>query len=504
MAWLDDVFSAIGDVGKFLGPVTQIAAPLIGASMAGNANQDAADRIIQGTQAQADQLQLGIDERLIAQLGGIDAARDFLDQRIQHVSRILQEAQTKYGGDIRRAAQDYATRVPQAATFVSDMLMGGAADYGSALRSAASGFGGDLVSAAGDYRTDLTGAAGAYRDDLMGAAGDYDARLQGSAAEYLEMIAKAPEAIRAALGPYAEAGLEMLPQMRGVALSNPNALTETQRISMEDQRKANAQKLALTGLRGSGAGVAAVMDAENRMKAGFYDQNRTRADAMMKLLGQTGYGAAGAIGSTDVNTINAGANRVYDASATGGRAMFDASATGGRAMLDAMKSAADASMKARQQAASWGLDAEKAAQDAYYRALQQAGVWQYDAANRSAGALYDAQRDVATGDRTLASNLSGQWGSYYDSQSGFARDESNAIGGAAYGKREAEARALGPIAAVGANADLASSQQWGTALGQIARTIADERAWNVRPSSYSTTDTGYNEVTQPGSQWGYL
>lgn len=472
MSWIDDVFSAdiwgdwgdVWDVGKVLLP---IAGAIGGAAIQSDANQSAADRTIQATQAQADQLQLGIDERLIAQLGGLDAARAFLDQRFQTVTQIYQLAAQQYGGDIRAAAQAYAQAVPQAASLASQLIMSGAQSYGDAMRVAASTAGSDINAAAGQYGQTVTGAAG-----------QYDQRLQAAAADYLRMIQEAPEAIREMLGPYAEAGLETLPIMRQIAFGDPNNLTESQRIALEDASRKNAQGLALRGLRGSGASVAAVMDAENRMRAGFYDQNRDRQDSYLRLLGDRGFSAAGTIGQVDVNTIMSGAGKVYEADAAGGRAM-----------LDAYRLAADAAFKARQQAAVWGLDAEKAAQDAYLKTLTQAGAWQYGAAKDAATQLYGAQRDIATNDQNTAGKLATAADGYFSQLGNWATTEAGYIGDAAYGKREAEARALGPVAAVQGAADQNSAKLWGSAIGNITRMIADDRANGWRASSYGRIET---------------
>lgn len=493
MSWFDDVFSAdiwgdwsdVWSVGKAILP---IAGAIGGAAIQSDANQSAADRTIQATQAQADQLQLGIDERLIAQLGGIDAARAYLDQRLATVTDIYRVAAERFGGDIRTAAQAYAQAVPQAAALASQLIMSGAQSYGDAMRVAASTAGQELRSAGQEYGQTVTGAAG-----------QYDQRLQSAAADYARLMQEAPEAIRKMLGPYADVGLETLPIMRQIAFGDPNRLTESQRIATEDAATRNAQGLALRGLRGSGASVAAVLDAENRMKAGFYDQNRDRQDAYLRLLGQYGYGAAGTIGQTDVNTINATANRLYEADATGGRAM-----------LDAYKLAADAAFKARQQAAAWGLDAEKAAQDAYLKTLTQAGAWQYGAARDSASALYGAERDVASNYQNTAGKLAGAYDSYFGQLGNYAATEAGYIGDAAYGKREAEARALGPIAAVQGAADQSDARLWGSAIGSITRMIADDRVNGWRPSSYAGGSSYGNDTYRGGNDtvglenWGYL
>lgn len=489
MSWFDDVFSAdiwgdwsdVWSVGKAILP---IAGAIGGAAIQSDANQSAADRTIQATQAQADQLQLGIDERLIAQLGGIDAARAYLDQRLATVTDIYRVAAERFGGDLRTAAQAYAQAVPQAAALASQLIMSGAQSYGDAMRVAASTAGQELRSAGQEYGQTVTGAAG-----------QYDQRLQAAAADYARLMQEAPEAIRKMLGPYADVGLETLPIMRQIAFGDPNRLTESQRIATEDAATRNAQGLALRGLRGSGASVAAVLDAENRMKAGFYDQNRDRQDAYLRLLGQYGYGAAGTIGQTDVNTINATASRLYEADATGGRAM-----------LDAYKQAADAAFKARQQAVAYGMDAEKAAQDAYLRTLTQAGAWQYGAAKDAAAQLYGAQRDVAINDQTTAGRMATAADAYFGQQQTWATTEGSYIGDAAYDKRKAEAMALGPAAVIQGQADTADAKAWNSAIGSINRMIADDRVNGWRPSSYGRIETpaGTFDTMPGGSDWGYL
>lgn len=479
----DDIIDTISNISwGDVWDVTKVAAPIVGniisSSNSSSANRDATDAAIQATKDQADQLQLGYDEQLEQRLTALESARGKLDQRSTAVLDILRSAQSTYAGDITAAANAYIQRVPAAAAVLGDLLVGNtqqmtqrftqaAAAAGDEVRAAAGEFGGAITSAAGRFRSDVAGAAGQTREEILASTQPLE--------QYLE--------------PYSDAGLEALTQQRRIAFSDPGRFTDSQRILLDDTRRDMGTRLAGSGLSGSGSGIAAAMDAEARLRAGLVDTNQKRADGFLNTIGQQGFAASNTLGS-------AKAQAMIQAAGVG----WEAAKLGANAVLQAEQAAAKAEMDARGHAAKFGLDAEKYASDMGIAAFRDSINMQWGAIQKAEQVGLDAGKTIADNKVSTAGRIAGEVGSYYDKAGQFDLATGDAIGSAQMAKREAEARSLGPVAALQGAADIADANLWGRGLGQVTRMIADERSMSVRPSSYDSMGGGnYVPVSNGGN-----
>lgn len=87
--------------------------------------------------------------------------------------------------------------------------------------------------------------------------------------------------------------------LQGTMGLDPNSLTPSQQIGLEDTLRIGQQNLAAGGLRGAGrAGQAVLNDAARRYKAGAVDTNQGRADAATSTL--AGQGASARAGAANL------------------------------------------------------------------------------------------------------------------------------------------------------------------------------------------------------------
>lgn len=479
----DISWSDVWDVGKVLIPV---AANIAGNVASSNANQSATDAAITATNAQADQLQLGYDEQLEQRLAALEQARGKLDARSTAVLDILRSAQSTYAGDVRAAAGAYIQRVPAAAQVLGDLLVGNSEQIGQRMRQAAVVAGDEFRAAAGDFGTDVIGAAGRFQTDVTGAADRTRSEIIGSTAPLEEM-----------LSPYSDAGRETLAQMRRIAFSDPTRMTDAQRILLDDNREQMGTRLAGSGLRGSGAGIAAAMQEEGRLRADLVEQNRRRSDGFLNTINTQGFAAANTIGS-------AKAKALIEAAGVG----WEAAKLGATAVMQAEQMAAKAEMEARGTAAKLGLDAEKYASDAAIAAFRDSISMQWGAQQKAAQVELDAGKSIADNAYGTAGKMTGEIGNYYDQAARYDLSTGDAIGSAALAKREAEARSLGPVAALQGANEIADAKLWGQGIGAVTRIIADERSMTTRPGAYSDTmgggSMGGGNDTVGYNDWGYL
>lgn len=81
--------------------------------------------------------------------------------------------------------------------------------------------------------------------------------------------------------------------LRNVIAVDPNALTPSQNLALEDVRRESANRLAASGLRGAGrATTSALRKVEADFVGNAIDQNRRRADSAAGVLAGQGYSAA--------------------------------------------------------------------------------------------------------------------------------------------------------------------------------------------------------------------
>lgn len=470
--FFDDVIDAVSDISwSDVWDVAKFAAPIVGgivsSSNASSANDRATELAIAATEAQADQLQLGYDERLDFQLQALENARGQLDARQTAVLDILKSARDAYAGDVRAAAAAYIQRVPAAAQVLGDLLVGNSQEIGQKMIQAAQQAGSQLRGAAGAFGTDVIGAAGRFRTDVTGAAD-----------RTREEIIASTQPLEQYLQPFVDDGREMSDRMRTIALTDPNRLTAAQRILLDDMRADMSTRLAGSGLSGSGAGIAAAMEEEARARAGIFAENQKRSDAMMGTLQQQGFQASNTLGS-------AKAKALIEAAGVG----WEAAKLGAQAVLNAENAAAQARLQAERDAAKWGLDATKYAADAELAAFRSAIQMQWTAQQNAATAELNAGNKVADNAFAVAGRAATETGSYFDQAAKYDLATGDAIGTAAFGKREAEARSKGPVAALQGANEIADAKLWGQGLAQVTRMIAEERNLGNRPSQYGYIQT---------------
>lgn len=474
--FFDDVIDAVSDISwSDVWDAAKFVAPFVGAAVSGSnvsdANSRATELQIQATEAQADQIQLGYDERLDFQLQALEAARGKLDARQAAVVDILTAARDVYAGDVRAAAAAYVQRVPAAAQVLGDLLVGNSQQIGQRMVQVAQEAGAQIRGAAGAFGTDVVGAAGRFRTDVTGAA-----------ERTREEILASTQPLEQYLQPFVDDGREMSDRMRTIALTDPTRMTASQRILLEDARRDMGTRLAGSGLSGSGAGIAAAMQEEARLRAGLVDTNMRRSDAMMGTLQQQGFTASNTLGS-------AKAKALIEAAGVG----WEAAKLGASAVLQAENAAAQARLSAEREAIKYGLDAERYAADAEISAFRSAIQMQWQAQQSAAQTELNAGNRIADNGFNTAGRIATEAGNYFDQAAKYDLATGDAIGTAAFGKRETEARSLGPVAALQGANEIANAKLWGQGLAQVSRMIADERNLGGRPSQY-----GYIE-TPPGT-----
>ncbi|MGE0715078.1 MAG: hypothetical protein AB7P02_06520 [Alphaproteobacteria bacterium] len=515
MGFIDDVASGIGSVFEDLSwrdavDIAKVAVPIIGsvagAAVQSNANSAAAGQILQANQDQATQLQLGEDERLAARLSGIDSARGYLGDRTELAQKIIAAASTQYGGDVRAAASAFARAMPQLASTISQMYLSGALTGGDMMRAGAATAGGQMIGAAGDYGSTVIPAAGEFGSSVVSAAGDYGGAMTSAADAYREMVMTAPDLVRQALGPYADAGLQMLPQLMAIAQSDPSRLTMSQQRALDELRRGMEARLSASGLRGAGrAGVAAANEGEAAFLAKAFDSNRARNDQAMLQLNSQGFNANQIIGASGERAIYSSADKGFQAAASSAQAMLGARTEAARTLFSATDAAAKIAYQAASDAARLGYDAEKAAAQAYISAVNSGAAYSGQALSAAQRLLYDSSLDVAKNDQQAAYKIGDQQTSYYDQMAKYGLTEADLVGEAMYGKRKAEAAAVGPAAVLpDVQSDVNNASLWGSTIGQVSRMIADDRTQSVRPSPYwSSADTIPAGSTNYGSQSYY-
>jgi len=131
------------------------------------------------------------------------------------------------------------------------------------------------------------------------------------AARAAQAAANAQAAARWA--PALEAGDQARTQLRSISALDPNVMTASQRIQLDDAQRNTNARLASSGLRGAGRAQAAVVnDLNHRMGATFADQNQRRADAATNTLSGQGQVATGQVSTIDQNTGRADAASIRE------------------------------------------------------------------------------------------------------------------------------------------------------------------------------------------------
>ena len=134
----------------------------------------------------------------------------------------------------------------------------------------------------------LGGAAlNAYQNEEAADAITEAARLEaGAIAGANADAARRFDEIRAVSGP-------ALDVLRAQMNQNPEELTPSQALALEDSRRITEGTLAASGLRGAGrATQALVTDADNRFRARAFEANRARSDIAARTLAAQGLSAS--------------------------------------------------------------------------------------------------------------------------------------------------------------------------------------------------------------------
>lgn len=192
---------------------------------------------------------------------------------------------------------------------------------------------------------DWLGAAVSLGGAIIGGLANSSAASSSTSAN--KKALKAAEAARAAgvakalpyLSTDINAGDAADLNLQGTMGQDPNRLTPSQQIGLEDTIRIGQQNLAAGGLRGAGRpGQSVLDDSVRRFKAGAVDTNQQRADAATSTLASRGStarsGAANIVsgaGSADANDIlNVGmGNGNTEANATTSTGNLAASTLGG-------------------------------------------------------------------------------------------------------------------------------------------------------------------------------
>lgn len=91
--------------------------------------------------------------------------------------------------------------------------------------------------------------------------------------------------------------------LRNVVAVDPNVLTPSQKLALDDVRRESSNRLAVSGLRGAGrATTSALRKVEADFVGNAVDQNRRRADTAAGSLAGQGYSAATRAAAIDADT----------------------------------------------------------------------------------------------------------------------------------------------------------------------------------------------------------
>ncbi len=107
--------------------------------------------------------------------------------------------------------------------------------------------------------------------------------------------------------------------LQGTMGLDPNSLTPSQEIGLQDTIRTGQQNLAAGGLRGAGrAGQAVLNDAVMRYKAGAVDTNQNRIDSATNTLAARGSSARAGAANLEAGEGNANANDILNIGQTNG------------------------------------------------------------------------------------------------------------------------------------------------------------------------------------------
>lgn len=271
-----------------------------GSQMEQEGNTDASNAYTRAMQEAVDKLLKGYDSSLGYTEEGADALRRIADAGVTDVSNLYRQAGSTYQDDLERALSTYR-----------GIVAPGVDQYGNAIIDASSQYGSDIMTGAG--------AAG----DVFDAGGADVERL---------------------LSPYMETGQQSLQYLASILGQDPSQLDPSQQRVADQYKRSALQRLAASGLRGSGrGGISTVNSGEAELAAQMFQQNRDRQDRAAEVLGQQGYSATGSVAQNKQNLANTKGNMLYYTVAKAAGQNLAASTDAAKTALNANTALADKS-----------------------------------------------------------------------------------------------------------------------------------------------------------------
>lgn len=368
--------------------------------------------------------------------GNSDAAKQYANEQ-QHAADLLK------GGYDKQLA-DYLNGIGEQDT----LLRKGYTDETGQLQSATSDYAGDTRRALSTYSDNAYPAYQQYAGNMLDLGGDYANTINNVGNTASDMLGQTGQQFQEQYQPYLDAGGEALQGLRATAAQDPNQLTPSQRIAMEDSTRGVIANLASSGLRGAGrSGQAVIADDRRRLGANFFDANQGRSDRAIQQLSGQGYGATGAVANNQnqIGTQQAGIK--YSTGTTGANRLYDVGS----------------------------------------------GV-----ANQGYALANDINNKYLGNEGSIASNayntnkgIANLTGDLYSGLGGLTGNKAALTGAADINKAKADAAAVNSGAGVNLSVDTSNNNVWGNTLGKIGTAITG----TVKNASYGSPATGGSSAT---------
>lgn len=212
---------------------------------------------------------------------------------------IVKVAGNVIGAEIQAGDNNAASRnFGSGAQASADILKGGYDAQLTNLEEGSDYLRGVIGAGLTDTTNILQGSADTYQTDLGNNAAEYGKYMVPQFDDYGNLVMNASDAFQADYQPYLETGQAANDYTAAAMASDPSVMTPAQTRELEQYHRDALARLAASGLRGAGrGGVAAVNEGDAALRAGFYGQNQSRADAAANTLGQRGFQATGTTAS---------------------------------------------------------------------------------------------------------------------------------------------------------------------------------------------------------------
>lgn len=359
---------------------------------------------------------------------GVGSYLSYLDQ-----TEGTDDAAKQYAGEQQRAADILKGGYNQQLAETES----GLADLEKIYREGYGNTSGILSSGADEYGRDLRRSVSTYSDMIYPEYDVYGDNMYANAEGTNKLLDETGQEYEGYYQPYTEAGAEALSGMRATAAADPNTMTPEQEIALEDYDRNAAATLAASGLRGAGrAGVAAILDGRQRLKAGFIKQNQDRSDRARETIGSQGFTATGNVANNNSKVGFQQASNLYN--------------TG-------------------QDVAKTGFDTSK------------------DVANK----YLTAEGSNAANKMNTVKSLVDLTGKLYGGLSDITQGKTEARGNTALQKASADAAVIGNTSGVNYNTNIANTRAQGDTIGKIANSVSNA----VKAASNGTPATGGSSTT---------